>query len=83
MASFARAVPFYRERNEDSPKRLSSRVTRTIFSKLRAAPGRFQKQSKLVNTHTPLQNPLHARKTAFNQLGRKERKPRQVNKKQW
>ena len=27
----------------------------------------------------PLQNPLHARKTAFNQLGRKERKPRQVN----
>jgi hypothetical protein len=29
----------------------------------------------------PLQNPLHARKPAFNQLGRKERKPRQVNKK--
>ena len=30
----------------------------------------------------PLQNPLHARKMVLNQLGRKERKPRQV-KKQW
>ena len=52
MASFALAGPFYREPNEDSPKSLFARVTRTIFLKLRAVPGRFQNQSKGIKTHT-------------------------------
>jgi hypothetical protein len=35
-----------------TPLSVSARVTCSIFSKLSAAPGPFQKQSKLVKTHT-------------------------------
>jgi len=70
-------APFYRECNEDSPKRLSARVRGAIFSKLLGAPGRFQRQSKGIKTHTRYEICYRSQESAF---GKKERNPRKANK---
>jgi hypothetical protein len=83
MASFALAGPFYREHNEDSPKRLSEGITCAIFSKLRMVAGPIPETIKVDQDSYPLQNPLHWLSLSGIPLSEKGRNPRQVNKKEW